>query len=83
MSGDKTSRRMLTNDELAPNVAETAAAVERAVADSQQVAADRQRDAETFITEYGAAVTGGHGPVGRPADAASDPDQFPDAADVG
>jgi hypothetical protein len=57
---------MLTNQELAPNVAETAAGVAQTMAQSAADVAGRQADSARFITEHGAEVVSGHAMVGEP-----------------
>jgi len=58
---------MLTNSELAPNLAETAAMVAAMVPQAEATAASRQADAHRFIVESGPSVVDGHPMVGEPA----------------
>jgi len=57
---------MLTNSELAPNVAETAAGVAETMGRTAADVAGRQADAHRFIVEQGASVVDGHAMVGEP-----------------
>jgi hypothetical protein len=60
------------------------AAIRRGVAESMAATEIPQQQAARFFTEFGADVSQGHAPVGRPGDIGSDPDVYgPDASDRG
>jgi hypothetical protein len=57
-------------------------AIARGVQAAYAVADARMAQAAQFIVENGHQVSAGHGPVGSPGDIGSDPDIYPDAADL-